>query len=404
MALWKQNLDEILGRALAIKNADDPNYDETRVQLEPSVRRNPPRMVKTNLAARLSALRSSSQSSTSSSLPAQPPTSGEMDQLPSPTGASLLSQGDAFSLFSGFSDEGRSINKHRPDEALINMTMLLFAQGACLPLLQRPSHKDYAWSIVHKQYSITRPDAEKEETKTILTARTDGYLQARRPGCLPDDDDALAIIEVKPYRRHNPPGNLKAVRIQESAEMASWISAESKKGLLPPCSGGKRYRRLLVSQDFDYVFLSIAEYDDQYVEYVRGTVNAPKSDLPPLQQLTTPKKRVDTIKAIKKKTSKFLDTFKHKSPVAMAPPSPTATSTDEPEAVPEDDRATAAPKDESKAAPKQGLGSGPNPGFLRMIEFDGFNLGKEADIRKLTVLLCSLTDYLVSKDLALRGQ
>ncbi|RSL55637.1 hypothetical protein CEP53_007044 [Fusarium sp. AF-6] len=331
MALWKHNLNEILGRIDAIKNADDPNYDETR--------------------------------------------------------------------------------------------------GACLPLLQQPSHKDYAWSIVHKQYSITMPNpANQSGTKTILTARTDGYLQAKRPGCLPDDNDALAIIEVKPYRRHNPPANLKAVRIQEGAEMASWISAESTKGLLPPNRTTKTYRRLLISQDFDHVFLTIAEYDDQYVEYVGGTVNGPKSDLPPLPQLTIPKRRGGTVKAIKKKTSRILGALKPKSPITTAPPSPTAAPMDEPEAVPKDepeavpkdepeavpkdepeavpkdDRPTAAPTDEPEAAPKWALGSGPNPGFLRMIEFKGFDLGKETDVRKLTILLYSLTDYLVSKDLALRGQ
>ncbi|KAI8650906.1 hypothetical protein NCS57_01425900 [Fusarium keratoplasticum] len=83
--------------------------------------------------------------------------------------------------------------------------------------------------------------------------------------------------------------------------MASWISTESKKGLLPPDPRIKAYRRLFISQDFDHVFLTIAEFDDQYVQYVRGPVDepkgdeptgdGPKGDLPPLPELTTPKKR-----------------------------------------------------------------------------------------------------------------
>ncbi|RSM14704.1 hypothetical protein CDV31_005286 [Fusarium ambrosium] len=410
MVLWKQNLNEILERVFVIKNSDDPDYDETRVEAEPSVRRNPPRQARPNLAARL-AFRSSSQSSASSILPAPSLTSSQRRQLPSPTAGPLLSPGDAFSAFSGFSDEGRTIDKHRPDEALVNMTMLLLMQGACLPLLQQTSYKDYAWSIVHKQYSITRPNLKKN----ILTARTDGYLQARRPGCLPDENDALAIIEVKPYRRHNPPANLKAVRIQEGAEMASWICTESQKGLLPPDPTTKTYRRLLVSQDFDHVFLTIAEYDDQYVEYVRGTVDGseshpppplqsdvpppqesdapsllpsdapppPERTIPPRLKLAIPKRSGGTIKAIKKKTNRGTAITNGGS---------------------QGRRTNAAPTDEPEAAPKQTPGSGRNPGFLRMIEFEGFNLQKHTDIREFTVLLYSLTDYLVSKDLALRGQ
>lgn len=35
-------------------------------------------------------------------------------------------------------------------------------------------------------------------------------------------------------------------------------------------------RRLFVSQDYEHVYLSVAEFDDEYVQYVRGSVDEPK--------------------------------------------------------------------------------------------------------------------------------
>lgn len=39
-------------------------------------------------------------------------------------------------------------------------------------------------------------------------------------------------------------------------------------------------RPLFISQDYDQAYLSIAEFDDEYVQYVRGSVDEPKDGEP----------------------------------------------------------------------------------------------------------------------------
>lgn len=121
------------------------------------------------------------------------------------------------------------------------MTLLLLLQGVCMPFLQQ--REPYNWSIVHKQFSVSHPDPDDRTKRSkIMTARTDGYLQASRANQSPDTSDALAIIEVKPFRRFTVSSNEKAVKIQEGAEMAAWISTESTKGLFPTNPETKTYR------------------------------------------------------------------------------------------------------------------------------------------------------------------
>ncbi|KAK7426108.1 hypothetical protein QQZ08_007418 [Neonectria magnoliae] len=152
------------------------------------------------------------------------------------------------------------------------MSTVLLLQGVCMTLLQKlPEYNLYDWSILHKMFHISQTDPEDNRTETkILTARTDGCLQARHRGQGPDKGDVLAIIEVKLYRRFRPKANTAPIRIQEGAEMAAWISTEARKGLFPPRSDKTIYRRLLISQDFNQVFLTIAEFDESYIRCISG--------------------------------------------------------------------------------------------------------------------------------------
>lgn len=52
--------------------------------------------------------------------------------------------------------------------------------------------------------------------KKLFEARVDGILHRKK------DDKVYAIIEVKPFRR-DP--SQSAIRMQEAAQMASWISS-----------------------------------------------------------------------------------------------------------------------------------------------------------------------------------
>ena len=131
----------------------------------------------------------------------------------------------------------RIINKHRPDEALINMSLILLLQGVAtvLHMAHGPAREGYNWSILHKRFSITQPGEQTDPTtpatpRNILIAKTDGCLQFTTPHGGPDDNVVLGIIEVKPFLRSTKAKT--AIRIQESAEMAAWISTESSKGNL----------------------------------------------------------------------------------------------------------------------------------------------------------------------------
>ncbi|QSS52321.1 hypothetical protein I7I53_07923 [Histoplasma capsulatum var. duboisii H88] len=66
---------------------------------------------------------------------------------------------------------------------------------------------------------------------------------------------------------------------QESAQMAAWIRSEPDQ----PTQDG-RYRRLMISQDRHEIFLIIAEYGDNYINYI--TVGDPtKSPLLTMWQI-----------------------------------------------------------------------------------------------------------------------
>ncbi|KAM6505682.1 hypothetical protein FSOLCH5_013855 [Fusarium solani] len=367
--------------------------------------------------------RASSQSSSisTSSAPYASPT--HTDRLAASSGAagSLRGRDGASTPESGLSAEGRMINKHRPDEALVNMTLLLFLQGVRMPLLQQPSRREYSWSIVHKQFSVSHPDPDdRTKRSNIMTARTDGYLQATRDHQDPDSSDALAIIEVKPFHRFTVTSNQKAVQIQAGAEMAAWISTESTKGLLPTSPETKTYRRLLISQDYDQVFIIIAEYDDLYIQHIRG-------DSIKWHRLTpeaSPSKKGrpgddprgctssdEESRGRSKGTTKsgFFSAFRSPSKAPGHPPSPPpaqastrlpSSSRPPPPVTPS--KPGARPGEMTPQAPKQTTSTAnvrvETRGFLRMMPFAAFDLNRWEDIEALIPLLYSLTEYLTASD------
>lgn len=194
--------------------------------------------------------------------PSQSPSPSDAGRTTSPTGSERLgsSSGSPGSTgraqpstasFNGGSSEGKFINRHRPDEAIINMSMVLLLQGVCMSLLQTQEYELYDWTILHKLFTISQPDPGNESVRRkILTAKTDGCLHARHKGRDPDKGDALVILEAKPYRRDVPENNGTAIRIQEGAEMAAWISTEARKGLLPSRSDDKTIYRYVTILHF----------------------------------------------------------------------------------------------------------------------------------------------------------
>ncbi|CAH0019856.1 unnamed protein product [Clonostachys rhizophaga] len=147
-----------------------------------------------------------------------------------------------------------------PDEALVNKAVIDLLQGISM---KHPLIRDkYDWSIIHQTFHVFQ---QRERKEKIMTSRTDGCLQVLRQGELLEACPTLAIIEAKPIRR-----KIKQVPIsmQEGAEMAAWISTESLRGLLPGSDPNGIMRRVLISQDFDEICITVAEYDKEYVDYI----------------------------------------------------------------------------------------------------------------------------------------
>ncbi|KAI8712006.1 hypothetical protein NCS52_01465700 [Fusarium sp. LHS14.1] len=392
MAPWKLNLSEIDSRQPAVRSQNEGSiYDDAdpfRVLVEPSHRRRSHRnTVPTNPPGPSASVRSSSQSSSSTLASRESPTRSDELAVSSGSPGSLRGRFGTSSPESGTSFEAKMVNKHRPDEALINMTLLLLLQGVCMPLLQPPHLETYGWSIVQKQFSVSYLDPENPPNRfKILTARTDGCLQVRRPNRDADKPDVLAIVEVKPYFRSKPKQNEIAVQIQEGAEMAAWISTEN----------------------FDEVFITIAEFDDLYVEYIKGDnadwlrgvdeVSPSRGPRPSDEEgrAMAPKKAPeketkDGTQGLSKPDSPPGPRLPFRSRIAPAPVTPSRPgATTKPEETPQ------APK-QGKSTVKKGVEL-ESKGFLWMHQFVGFRLKSPADIHELALLLYSLTDYLSKSD------
>ncbi|KAB8200084.1 hypothetical protein BDV34DRAFT_230615 [Aspergillus parasiticus] len=97
-------------------------------------------------------------------------------------------------------------------------------------------------------------------------ARTDGYLEGEDSKSL----KTYAIVEVKPMLRTI---HLERISMQEAAEMVAWIKAEpDPAGFVSSCG-----RRVLVSQDRHEIYLTFAEYSEDYVKYLNNTLGKDES-------------------------------------------------------------------------------------------------------------------------------
>ncbi|VUC32694.1 unnamed protein product [Clonostachys rosea] len=162
------------------------------------------------------------------------------------------------------SSETHLLTKRPPDEAVVNKSVCELLQGITM---NHPAVKGkYKWSIFRKTFHVLQI---REKVEKVMTSQTDGCLQIVRDNFLLEDFPTLSIIEAKPIRRKS---KLNAISRQEGAEMAAWISTEPFRGLLPvPESSPSRCglkRRVLISQDFDEICITVAEYDDAYIEYI----------------------------------------------------------------------------------------------------------------------------------------
>ncbi|KAI0965853.1 hypothetical protein F4678DRAFT_313077 [Xylaria arbuscula] len=177
----------------------------------------------------------------SGSVPNEPLTTPERGG----SGSLFRSPGDLYSPF-----EDPKVFKAIQDEQIVNTALIEYLNALAIHCTELKAN----WTL-HRLPLIAR---DHQGTKTY-EARVDGYLRRRRDG------QPLAIIEVKPFMRS---AKWKAIRMQESAQMAAWINR------YPPDVShirgtGQKIRRLLISQDRHWIYLNFAAFDANYVDYIR---------------------------------------------------------------------------------------------------------------------------------------
>ncbi|KAJ5587728.1 uncharacterized protein N7459_003493 [Penicillium hispanicum] len=126
------------------------------------------------------------------------------------------------------------------DEQIVNCALVIFLNALTMRFIFN-NH----WTLHRKALKATFRD-------TSFEARTDGYLGDSQ-------GYARVLIEVKPVMREK---KSLAIQMQETAQMVAWIKSDPEK------LDGTRKLRLHISQDRHEIYLTVAEYDDDYIRYL----------------------------------------------------------------------------------------------------------------------------------------
>ncbi|KAJ9486606.1 hypothetical protein VN97_g6721 [Penicillium thymicola] len=144
------------------------------------------------------------------------------------------------------------------DEQIINTTLLLYLEA----LLINFGGIQADWTPERRALVVKRYNGQK-----VYEARVDGFLRYQRD----QNNPIMAIVEVKPFPRDADSND--SMRKQESTQMTAWICQH------PPTPAGltsaSKFSRLLVSQDHHHIYLTFAEFDAGYVDYIRDTPPPP---------------------------------------------------------------------------------------------------------------------------------
>ncbi|KAE8349396.1 hypothetical protein BDV28DRAFT_141318 [Aspergillus coremiiformis] len=134
------------------------------------------------------------------------------------------------------------------DEQIVNTALVDFLNALSMHF---PQASD--WTLHRKSFKAEFQHASFE-------ARTDGYLEDGG-----SSERVRALIEVKPMIRRK---KLNLIRMQEAAQMAAWIKSDPDPTGVLNLPG----RRLHVSQDRHQIFITFAEYDATYFQYLDNTL------------------------------------------------------------------------------------------------------------------------------------
>lgn len=204
---------------------------------------------------------------------------------PTTGGSPTSSSGNYLSPQTPLQSWGSSSAEAVEDEQIINTALILFLNALTLLCPEVTDH----WSLFRRPFTYCSPTGEK-----VYEARVDGLLRSSTADS--DGTEARIIVEVKPCYRcvarkqgsksHVPKPQ---IRMQETAQMVAWIYESHKSARYPrgQTSQNQRYRyvsinswtptfclttddsRLMISQDQQEIYVTIARYDDDYVSYLR---------------------------------------------------------------------------------------------------------------------------------------
>jgi hypothetical protein len=192
-------------------------------------------------------------------------------------------------------------NNRSRDEDSVNATLIsiLEATTLCSGIKRIGGRQQLKWHHTRQSFHLG------PASNPVCEARTDGLLIWKVNGI----EQCLAILEVKPYMRT---WNRTKIEWQEACQMAAWISSslgekdgrKRKEGLLRTGNPNlKRYvfawsftlvytyepayssrdpanmssipRRVLISQDYMFLYITIAEWGRGYEEYLYGKARPP---------------------------------------------------------------------------------------------------------------------------------
>ncbi|KAH6622979.1 hypothetical protein F5144DRAFT_657020 [Chaetomium tenue] len=155
------------------------------------------------------------------------------------------------------------------DEEIVNSVLvnLLATLTLCSGIMSTNGREGLQW-LPKRQFFLLG-----SANNTVCEARTDGVLRNYHPGT-PNCGDPLAILEVKPYNRY---WSQAKIEWQEACQMAAWIStslrvktAEKRRAGSLSVSDSTNKRRILISQDYRFLYLTVGEWGKGYETYLSG--------------------------------------------------------------------------------------------------------------------------------------
>ncbi|OJD23424.1 hypothetical protein ACJ73_05217 [Blastomyces percursus] len=136
------------------------------------------------------------------------------------------------------------------DEQIVNTALISFASVLTYSIQGVNGH----WSLQRKAFTFG------EGGSKLYEARTDGHLFSST-----NPQTSKAIVETKKQLRDEIPD----VRRQEAAQMAAWIFSEPTEHQIVSRPSWNGYRRYMISQDRHMIYLIVAEYNSDYITYLR---------------------------------------------------------------------------------------------------------------------------------------